>query len=112
MGSTDLLGVHLELADNLDSDLGILASGVLCAVDVAEGAVAHLLDQRPPLETWITGQLSLGLTLFRDDALEDLWINSGVFRSSIFLLLVASRPRCRIAGLRSNVAVVAGACTD
>lgn len=70
LGNTDLLGVHLKLANDLDGNLAPLPMGVACAVDIAEGAVAHLLDQVPALEAGVAGHLALGLALLCDDALK------------------------------------------
>lgn len=106
---TNLLRVHLELADDLDGDFAPLAGGVSCAVHVAEGAITHLLDERPSVETGILGQLALGGTLLCNDAFEDLGVDLRLL--GFALLLVASRARRRIASLGSDVAVVACAST-
>ena len=52
-----LIAVHFEFADHLDGDFSIFGRGILCAVDVAEGAVAHFLDQDPALQAGILGHL-------------------------------------------------------
>lgn len=67
---TYLCRVHLELADDLDGDLAVLALAVLRAVDVAESAIAHLLNECVPLQSRVAGQLALALTLFGNNTLE------------------------------------------
>ena len=69
-GSTDLAGIHLELAHHLDGDLALLlAGGVARAVHVAEGAVAHFFEQSPALEPGVLGKLALCFTLLGHDTL-------------------------------------------
>jgi hypothetical protein len=66
-----LLVVHLEFPDDFDGHLAVLVFRIPSAVDVAEGAVTHLLDQSPPLEARVLGQLRPVLALLGDDALDD-----------------------------------------
>jgi hypothetical protein len=112
-GQTNLAGVHLKLAHDLDGDLAVLAGGITCSVDVAEGAVAHLLDQLPALEAGVLRQLALGLTLLGDDALEyggvDVPSRGAGGGGRLELLLVAGRAGCDVAGLCGYVAVIEGA---
>jgi len=56
--ATYLLAVHLVFADDLDGHLAGVALEVAGAVDVAEGAIAHLLDELPPLEPRVPGKLA------------------------------------------------------
>lgn len=62
--STYLHIVHLELADDLDGHLSSISLKILCPVNVTEGAVAHLLQQLPPLQARIFRVLALFLILF------------------------------------------------
>lgn len=109
-GMANLLRVHLELADDLDGDLTPLAGGISCAVDIAEGAIAHLLDQGPALQAWIPGELALGLTLLGYDTLEHLGVDLGLL--GVTLLPVAHGVGGSIASLGGDVAVVASAGAD
>lgn len=63
--------VHFELPDDFDRDFVVLVVEVLGAVDVAEGAVAHLLDELIALQAGIARQLALALALLGDYALQD-----------------------------------------
>jgi len=100
--------VHFELPHHLDGDLIVLMLVVLGAIDVAEGAITHLLHQRPPLQTGVSRQLAFALALLGDDALED-------GRIVIFLLLIplvtlllgVDRVGGGMSGLGGLVAVVA-----
>lgn len=65
--STHLHAVHLVLADDLDGAFAVFALDVCGAVDVAEGTVAHLLDQMPPLQTGVSREFALALVFFGDD---------------------------------------------
>src|SRR5690242_6924982 len=87
LGNTDLLGVHLKLADHLYGDLAPLSRGISCSVYVAEGAVAHLLQDRPPLETRVLGQLALCFTFFGDNAFQNFRVNPLALGGSGILLL-------------------------
>lgn len=111
-GVTDLARVHLEFAYDFDSNLAILAIVVACSIDVAEGAVTHLLNQRPALEAGVLGQLALSFALLSHDALENCWVNVTVLGAGsgvgLVLLLLAGCAGCDISGLCSNVAVVDG----
>jgi hypothetical protein len=62
-GRTYLVRVHLEFAHDLDRDFSSLALQIARAIDVAEGAIAHLLQQLPPFQTRVFGQLPLALVL-------------------------------------------------
>lgn len=62
-----LIAVHFVLPDDLDGHLVILAGGILGAVDVAEGAVAHLVQQDPAFKTRIPGHFNPALLLLLDD---------------------------------------------
>lgn len=107
LGSTNLLGVHLELADDLDGDLAPLAGGISCSVYVTEGAVAHLLKDLPSIETGVLGQFALCLALFCDNALQDFRVDSLTLGCRLLLVLVGGRSLCRSTSLGSDVAVVA-----
>lgn len=69
--STYLITVHLEFPNDLNGDLVILAGGVLGPVDVAESAIAHLVQQDPAFQARILGHLG-PCTLFFGDNLLDL----------------------------------------
>lgn len=107
LGNTNLLGVHLKLADDLYGHLAPLSRGISCSVHVAEGAVAHLLQNLPPFKTRVLGQLALCLALFCDNALQYFWVNSLALSGSILLLLLLDRSVSRGTGLCCNVTVVA-----
>ena len=113
LGRTNLARVHLELAHHLDGDLAVLAVVVACFVDVAEGAVAHLFNQRPALQAGIFGQLALGFTLFCHDALQHGGVDVPVLGLLLLLLLllvlVLGGAGCHVSGLGGDVAVVDGA---
>lgn len=53
-----LHAVHFEFADNLDRHLAGITLQIACPVDVAEGAVAHLLHKFPPLQAGVPGKLA------------------------------------------------------
>lgn len=65
--STHLHVVHLVLAYDFDGDLAVLALQVAGSVDVAEGAIAHLLNELPSLEAWVVGELGLAGVLLGDE---------------------------------------------
>jgi hypothetical protein len=111
-GNTDLLRVHLKLAHNLDGHLAVLAGGVAGAVHVAEGAVAHLLDQVPALEPGVAGHLALGLALLCDDAFEHRRVDCLALCGRLHLLLVGCCAFGSGTGLGSDVAVVSGSRAD
>lgn len=48
-----LIAVHLEFAHDLDRDLVVLRGGILGTVYIAEGAIAHLLQQDPALQAGV-----------------------------------------------------------
>lgn len=54
---TYLAGVHLELAHHFDGDFAGLAISISRTVNIAEGAVAHLLYEFPPFEAYVVWQL-------------------------------------------------------
>ena len=56
--TTYLHAVHLVFADDLDGHLAGIALAVAGPVDVAEGAVAHLLDELPSLKPGVPGELA------------------------------------------------------
>lgn len=85
---TNLHVVHLVLAHDFDSDVAVLALQVAGSVDVAEGAVAHLLDELPSLEARIVGKLGLAATSLARLA-------SSTLRLSRFLLGCLSRSLAR-----------------
>lgn len=68
--NTHLHVVHFVLADHLDSDLAMVALQIAGAVDVAEGAVAHLLEQLPPLQAGVAGELCSARILLGNKLLE------------------------------------------
>lgn len=98
-----LTGVHLELSDNLDTDFGVLALSVFRPVDVAEGAIAHLLYQLPSLQTWILRHLPFALSLLSNNALE----NGGIDIFLALLSLLLFRSSCSyITCLSGDISVV------
>merc|ERR1712169_176253 len=62
-----LHAIHFVLADDLDADLTVLARQVAGPVNVAEGAVAHLLKKFPPFEAGVLGELALAGVLLGDE---------------------------------------------
>lgn len=64
---THLHAVHFVFADDLNRDLASLTRGVTSAVDVAEGAIAHLGDELPSLEAWVSWELALARVFLGDD---------------------------------------------
>jgi hypothetical protein len=82
--------------------------GVSGAVDVAESAITHLLDEVPSLQSRVSGKLALGLTLLSNDALEHFGVDilSGLF----FLLLLVDSGTGGGTGLGSDIAVVNSGC--
>ena len=64
---TYLHAIHLVLADDLDADLAILALEVFRAVDVAEGTVAHFLEELPALESGVAWEFALAGILLGDE---------------------------------------------
>src|SRR6266480_3752012 len=61
---TNLLVVHLELPNHLDSDVIKLSSIVFRSVYVAESAITHLFHQCVALKAWISGHFCSTFTLF------------------------------------------------
>lgn len=59
--------VHLVLADNFDGDFAILPLSITSTVDVAEGAIAHLLQEDPSLKAGVLGELCPGGIFFGDE---------------------------------------------
>lgn len=103
-GTTYLCRVHFELADHFDGHFGVLSVVVLGAVNIAEGAVAHLLDQSVSLQTGVTRQLALAFTLLGNNALEDRAVI--VFLLTLALLLIVYGTSCGVASLGSDASVV------
>ena len=100
--------VHLEFPHDLDGHLLIPAGGILRAVDVAEGAITHLLHQGPALEAGILGKLPLALTLLGDDPFDDGRIEILVLLfHRIYLVMLIRGSRGCIPCLRRTVPVVA-----
>lgn len=65
-----LLGVHLELANDLDSYLVQFSSRIFGAINVAKGAISHFIDERPALQTRVCGHsVTRFLGLFRSGML-------------------------------------------
>lgn len=78
--SAYLITVHLELAHHFDGHFVELPCRILGAVDIAEGAVAHLLHQNPAIQTGIFGHLRPIHILFCHQAFNfDGLIAPGVF---------------------------------
>ena len=97
-----LIRVHLELANNFDADL-LTGLGVFGAVDVAEGTVAHLLDQDETLQARIAGHLVGLFSLFGHERL-DVGVSGATLDFLIFPLCLSSS----MASLGSDIAIVAG----
>jgi hypothetical protein len=102
--ATYLCRVHLELADHFDGHFGVLAVVVLGAVDVAESAVAHLLDESVSLQTRVARQLALALTLLGDNALKDRVVV--VFLLTLALLLIVHGTSGCMASFGGNTSVI------
>ena len=95
-----LIRVHFELAYDFDGDF-LAGLGIAGAIHVAEGAVAHLLNQKESLESRVSRHLAGLLSFFGDNGF-DLWV-TGVL---LDLLLSSLRLRRGVVGLRRNIAVV------
>ena len=106
-GNTDLLRVHFEFAHNLDGNFAPLTSGIPRSVDVAEGAVTHLLQNLQSFKPRVFGQLALCFAFFRNDALQNFGVNTLALGSSFLLVFLVGRTISRSPGLRCDVAVVA-----
>lgn len=65
-----LCGVHLKFSHDLDCDLVVDVVRILRPVDVAEGAVAHLLHELPSFEARIPRQFAFAFAFFGDDSLQ------------------------------------------
>lgn len=98
-----LIVVHLELADDFDGDL-LVCLGISCSVYVAEGAIAHLLDEDESFQTRILRHLAGLCSFLGDDS-----GNVGMSVSVLDFLVSSLSLRCSVASLSSDVAVVAGA---
>ena len=96
--------VHLKLPNDLDGNLLVDAMRVLCAVDVAEGAVAHLLNQLPSFETGVSRQLALALTLLGDDSLQDIRVD--FLLCLLLLLLLVDGMSRSLAGTSGHISVI------
>ena len=99
-----LCGVHLILPHHLDSHLVELSIVVLGTVDVAEGAIAHLLEQSPSFEAGVFGQLAFAGSLFGYYAFEYLGVV--VLLLLISLLLLVDGFGGSMSGLGSNSSVI------
>ena len=99
--NTYLTLVHFKLADDFDGHLSNFPIQIARSVDVAEGAVAHLLYQLPSLQPRISWQFALALVLFRNYPLQLLLVDL-----LAFLLLLLSLMCCRIVGLRSPISLI------
>jgi hypothetical protein len=64
---TYLHTVHLELSDDLDGDLPRAPLAIPRPIYIAEGSIAHLLKELPPLEARVVGKLALALILLGDE---------------------------------------------
>lgn len=104
--ATHLLRVHLKFSHDLDGDLVVYLIIVARAIDIAEGAVAHLLDQGPAFQAGIMGELAFVLTLFRHYPLQHVAIN--VLGLLLALLLLISRASCHVAGPCGDIAPIPG----
>lgn len=71
-----LHAVHFVLAYNLDSDLALLARCVAGTVDIAESAIAHLVDKFPALEARVAREFALAGILLSDEFGEFLVIDT------------------------------------
>ena len=65
--ATYLHVVHFEFANDLYGNLAGIAGQILGPVDVAEGAVSHLLEQLPSFQAGVLGELAPRLALLLDD---------------------------------------------
>lgn len=68
-GLAYLIGVHLEFTDDFNGDF-VSRSCVPGSIDIAEGAISHLLGEDIPLQAGIPGHLVGLLTLFGDNSLD------------------------------------------
>lgn len=107
LGNTDLLGIHFEFAHNLDGNFAPLTGGIPRSVYITEGAVTHLLQNLPSFEPRVLGQLALCLAFFRNDALQNFWVDALALGGGFLLVFLVGRTISRSAGLRCDVAVVA-----
>lgn len=95
-----LIGVHFELAHDLDGHL-IARLSISCFVDIAEGAIAHLLQQDVSLETGIARELARPFSFFGYNG-----VDFGV--SVLNLLVLASGIGGSSSSLSNDIAVVNG----
>jgi hypothetical protein len=70
MWSTYLIAVHFELAHDLDSHFTNLSSRILCAVDIAECAIAHFLHQNPTVKTRVLRHLRPACSLLLNETFD------------------------------------------
>lgn len=109
---TYLRVIHLKLSNNFDGDLSKLSGVVLCTVHIAEGAVAHLLQQRVPIKAGISRQLAFALAFLSYYAFDDgrVIVGLAIFGSSsmgsLLLLVVTSSSSGHISSLCRHIAVI------
>ena len=53
-----LIAVHFKLPHDLDRNFSVFSCGILGAIDIAKGAVTHLLDQDPSFQARVFGHLA------------------------------------------------------
>lgn len=99
--------VHLELANDLDGHLSVLALQVAGAVYVAEGAVSHLFNKLPALETLIPRKLILVGILFGDQ-LGDVFVRYPLLCLAADTLGWFDMVRGYMAGLGHSVLGISG----
>jgi hypothetical protein len=69
-GRPYLVAVHFEFAHDLDGHLTQFSGSILCAVDIAERAIAHFLHQKPAIEAGILRHLRAACFLFLHKAFD------------------------------------------
>lgn len=79
---------------------------VLGAIHIAEGTVAHLLDQLPAFQSWVARKLAFALALFSHYPLEYRGIV--VFLFLVSLLVALDGVGSGVAGLGGDITVVHG----
>lgn len=101
--ATHLLRVHFKLPNNLDGNLSGLSGGIYRSVDIAKGTVAHLLDELPSLQAWISWQLSFALVFLGNHSCKLLVVDLLSLGATSDLLVVSGSMGGNIASLRSSV---------
>jgi hypothetical protein len=96
-----LIRVHFELPDDFDGDF-LASLGVASSIDIAEGAVAHLLDQHKAFQARVSGHFA-GFFPFLSNESFNLWVPSILLNFLLPSLCLC----CGMAGLSCNIAVVA-----